>query len=88
MKEVKGWDISEKNNKIVSKHFNGATNGDMKSYIQLAISNYPECIVLHCGTYDLRQNTSTVEIDQKILELAASCKSGSNSILISGIISR
>ena len=88
MKEVKGWDISENKNKVVTKHFNGATTDDMKSYIQPTISNDPEYIVLHCDTNDLRQNTSAVEIGQKILELATSCKSNSNNILISGIDQR
>ena len=60
----------------------------MKSYIQPTISNDSECIVLHCGTNDLRQNTSAVEIGQKILELAVFCKSNSNNILISGIVPR
>ena len=67
VKEVKGWDISENNN-------NGANTDDMKSYIQPAISNDPECIALNCGTIDLRQNTSAVEIGQKMLELVTCCK--------------
>ena len=88
MKEVKGWELSDENNKVVTKQFSGATTDDMKSYIQPTISNDPECIVLHCGTNDLRKNTSAVEIGQKILELAVSCKSDSNNILISGIVPR
>ena len=48
--------------------------------------NDPEDIVLHCDTNDLRQNFSAVEIGQKILELASSCKSDSNNILVSGIV--
>ena len=60
----------------------------MKSYIQPTKSNDPECIVLLCGTNYLRQNTSTAEIGQKILELAVSCKADSNNILISGIVPR
>ena len=58
----------------------------MKSYIQPTISNSSEFIVLHCGTNDLRQNTSSVEIEQKVLELAASCKSDSKKIIIFGIV--
>ena len=85
MKEVKGWDISENNSKVVTKHFNGATTDDM-SYTQPTISNDSEDIVLHCDTNNMKQNFSAVEIGQKILELAASCKSDSNNILISGIV--
>ena len=54
VKEVKGWELSDENNKIITKQFSGATTDDMKSYIQPTISNDPECIVLHCGANDLR----------------------------------
>ena len=53
------------------------------SSVQLLLMTWsnPECIVLHCCTNDLRQNTSAVEIGQKILELVLSCKSDSSNIL-------
>ena len=57
----------------------------MESYLQPAISNDPQCIVLHCGTNDLRRNTRAVAIGQTIF---VSCKSNSNNILISGIVPR
>ena len=88
MKEVKGWELSDENNKVVTKQFSGATTDDMKSYIQPTILNDPECIVLLCGTNDLSKNISAVEIGQKILELPVSCKSDSNNIMISGIVPR
>ena len=59
---------------------------EMKSYIQHTIANNPECIVLHGVTNNLRQNTTAIEIGQKTLVLAVSCKSDSNNILISGIV--
>ena len=65
MTEVKEWELSNKNNKIVTKEFSGTTADDIKSYKQPTISNDPECIVLNCSTNDLRQNTSVVEIGQK-----------------------
>ena len=88
VKEVKGWELSDENNKVFTKQFSRAATDDMKSYIQSTISIDPECIVFHCGTNDLRQKTSAVEIGQKILKLAVSCKSGSSNILISGIFPR
>ena len=88
MKEVKGWELSDENKKVVTKQFSVATTDDMKSYIQPTISNDQECIVLHCGTNDLRKNSSAVETGQKILELAVSRKPDSNNIIISGIVPR
>ena len=58
---------------------------EMKSYIQPTTANNPECIDLHGVTNNMRQNTTAIEIGQKILVLAVSCKSDSNNILISGI---
>ena len=55
MKEAKGWKLSDESNTVVTKHFNEATTDDMKSYIQPAISNNPEFIVLHWGTNDFWQ---------------------------------
>ena len=46
VKEVKGWELSDENNKVVTKQFSGATTDDMKSYIQPTISNVQ--IVLFC----------------------------------------
>ena len=86
MKELKEWELSDENNIVVTKHFSGATTDDMNSYIQPTISNDPEFFVLHCGNNDLRQNTSVVETEQKILELAISCKLDSRNILISGVV--
>ena len=50
VKEIQGWELSNANNKVVTKQFSRATNDDMKSYIQPAISNDPEFIVVHCGS--------------------------------------
>ena len=33
VKEVKGWELLDENNKFVTKQFSGATTDDMKSYI-------------------------------------------------------
>ena len=49
-KDVKRWELLDKNNKVAAKHFSGATTHDMNSYIILNISNSQEYISLHCGT--------------------------------------
>ena len=52
-KDVKRWELLDKNNKVAAKHFSGATTHDMNSYIQLNISNNQVYISLHCGTNSL-----------------------------------
>ena len=39
VKDVKWWELSDENNKVVTKHFSGATTDDMKSYIQHTAHN-------------------------------------------------
>ena len=85
VKEAKKWELSGENNKDVTNHFSGATTDNMKSYIR---SPHYQIIqsLLSCGTNDWRQNTSAVEIVQKILEFNFKFQSGSNNILISGFV--
>ena len=47
------------------------------------ILNNSEYTLLHCGTKDLSQDISAVDIRKKILEVAVSCESDTN-ILVSG----
>lgn len=46
VKYLKGFELSDKN-KVVTKHFSGATTNDTKLYIQPMISNNREYILLH-----------------------------------------
>ena len=62
---IKGWELSDKKIKVVTKHFSGATTDDKKSYIHSRVYCSAKFFVLHCGTNDLRQNTSAVEIAKK-----------------------
>lgn len=71
---VKGWELSNKNNKVVPKHFIGATTNAMKSYIQPTMSNNPEHVLLHCGTSDLMQDISAAVTGKKIMLVAVACK--------------
>ena len=56
VKDVKEWELLDKNTKVVTKHFSGAN--DMKSYMQPTISNNPEYILLHCDTTFLHCDTA------------------------------
>ena len=47
VKYLNGLELSDKNNKVVTKHFSGATTNDTKLYKQPMISNNREYILLH-----------------------------------------
>ena len=37
IKDMKGWELSDESNEVVTKHFCGATTNDMKTYIQPSV---------------------------------------------------
>ena len=54
VKDVKGWEISDRENKFVVRLFPGAKTDDMKSYVVPTIKQKPATIVIHCGTNDFK----------------------------------
>ena len=42
----------------------------------------PEYVLVYCGTNDLRQDISAVEIAKKIIEIAVSCKLKEKTLLL------
>lgn len=71
-----------KNNKVATRHFNGATTNNLKSNVKSKISNEQEYISLR--TKNLMRDISNVDIEDKIMEVAVACKLDNNIILFSG----
>ena len=87
VKYIKGWELSDKNNKVVAKHFSRANMTDMKSYLLPAKSCNLDNTVIHWGTDNLKKENSANEISNDIIEVALLCKSDNNA-LVSVIIPR
>jgi lysophospholipase L1-like esterase len=87
VKDIKGWELSDSQNKVILKSFSGATTKCMESHVIPTKALKPDVIILHCGTNDLRK-TSTDIISKNIVNLAISLKTDTNSILVSGLTSR
>ena len=85
VKDIKGLELPDESNKVVTKHLSGANTTDMKSYPLPTKSHNPENIVLHCGTNDLKKGNSANEISNDIIEVALLCKSDNNNVLVSVI---
>ena len=88
IKDVYGWELSDKENKVVVKHFSGSTTEDMKTYIQPPLKRDPDRVIIHVGTNDLRSNQDPVTIAKNIINIAKSSKTNKNEILLSSIVSR
>ena len=67
-KGQKGWLMSrEKRVKVHS--FSGATTEEMKYVRKPLLERKAPHVILHCGTYDLAQESSCKEVAQKITSL-------------------
>ena len=88
IKDVKGWKLSDKKNKVVVKHFSGAKTKDMESYIIPTLEQNPETIIIHSGTNDLKSDSSPEEIARDIINLTTSCKTQTNKVILSSIVPR
>ena len=88
IKDVYGWELSDKENKVVVKHFSGSTTEDMKTYIQPPLKRDPDRVIIHVGTNDLRSNQDLVTIAKNIIDIAKSSKTNKNEILLSSIVPR
>ena len=88
IKDIKGWKMSRNTRKVVMKHFSGAKTNDMKSYVIPTVEQKPDNIILHTGTNDLNTIDTPEEITMGILNLAMTCKTDTNSVFISCIVSR
>ena len=82
IKDIKGWEITDRKNKTVVRDFLGAKTNDMKSCVVPTIKQNPETVVLHCGTNDLK----TEKDHRNILGLGHQCKTDKNTVMISGIV--
>ena len=91
MKDVKDWTLSEKRNKenkVGFKHFSGAKTKDMEFYIIPTHEQNPETIIIHSGTNGLKSDSSPEEIARDIINLATSCKTQANKVILSSIVPR
>ena len=73
-KDIKGWEISDRENKIVVQDFPDAKTNATESLVVLTIKQNPETIVVHCDSNDFRTEKDQGKIPDNILRLAHQCK--------------
>ena len=62
IEDVYGWELSDREEKVIVKHFSGSTTEDTKTYIQLPLKRDPDRVVIHVGTSDLRSSQDPVTL--------------------------
>ena len=88
IKDVYGWELSDREEKVVVKHFSGSATEDMKNYIQLPLKRDPDRIIIHVGTNDLRSSQDSVTIVKNIVDIVKNSTTNKNEILVSSIVLR
>ena len=88
IKDVYGWKLCDKEEKVVVKHFSGSTTEDMKTYIQLSLKRDPDRVIIHLGRNDLKSSQDPETIAKDIIDIAKNSTTDKNEILVSSIVSR
>ena len=87
IKELKGYELSGNDSRVIVKSFPGATTNCMKDYVKPTQKHNPDVILIHCGTNDLRRNENNEEIAENIISLATDL-SDKSTVIVSGLIVR
>ena len=85
-KYICGWELSDKNKKVVVKHFSGSTTENMMTYIKPPLKRNPNCFTIHAGTNDLRSNQDLETIVRNTAEVTKNSKTDTNKVLISSVV--
>ena len=88
IKDVYGWELSGREEKVVVKHFSGSTTEDMKTYIQPPVKKDPDRVIIHVGINDLRSSQDLETVAKNIIDIAKNSTTDKNEILVSSIVPR
>ena len=79
VKDLKRWELSNDNQKVVVKSFNGAKTSNMHWHVKPTIE-----IIIHCGTNDISKDMDPEKIAADIINLSKSVgeESGSNALYL------
>ena len=75
IKNLYGWELSDREEKVVVKHFSRSTTEDTKTYIQPTLKCDPDRVIIHVGTNDLRSSQDLETIAKNIIDIKKSSTS-------------
>ena len=88
IKDVYGWELSDREEKVVVKHFSGSRTEDVKTYIQPPLKRDPDRIIIHVGTNELRSSQDPETIAKTIIDIEKNSTTNKNEILVSSMVPR
>ena len=88
IKDVYGWELFDREEKVVGKRFSGSTTEDMKTYIQHPLKCNADRVIIHVGTNGLRSSQDPETIAKNIIDIAKNSTTNKNEILVSSIVPR
>ena len=90
VKHIDGWRLNKRVMSTVSvRSIPGATTKGMIHHVKCCLEDTsPDFIILHHGTNDLNDNSTSEEIADKTLNLAASIKIRKNQVFVSSLVIR
>ena len=88
IKDVYGCESSDREEKVVVKHFSRSTTEDVKTYIQPPIKRDLDRVIIPVGTNDLKSSQDPETIAKNIIDVAKNSTTNENEILVSSIVPR
>ena len=88
IKNVFGLELSDREEKVIVKHFSRSTTEDMKTYIQPSLKRDPDLVIINVGTNDLGSSQDPETIAKNIIDIAKNSTTNKNEILVSSIVPR
>ena len=70
IKDLYGWELSDREEKVVVKDFSGSTTEDVKTYIQPPIKREIDRVIIPVGTNDLKSSQDPETIAKNIIDIA------------------
>ena len=89
MNRIQGRKLGRKAKQdVIVKLFPGSKLDCMPHYAIPTVKSNPDCIIIHCGTNNLKMDESPEAITEKTIEVAKTVKSTTNEVVIWSIIPR
>ena len=88
IKDVFGLELSDREEKVIVKHFSRSTTEDMKTYIQPSLKRDSDLVIINVGTNDLGSSQDPETIAKNIIDIAKNSTTNKNKILVSSIVPR
>ena len=84
------YHITNSNEKVYTKYFDGAKNNEICYHILTTLHNdHPSRVIINAGTNEVYENARAIDVVERVIDIGVMCKSlGVNGICISSLLPR